>query len=348
MKKGYTKEFATRLCLQLRGFGSYGFPESHAASFALLVYASSWIKRHHPAVFACGLLNSQPMGFYAPAQIVRDAIEHGVPVRPVDVNHSDYDCTLEGDVAAAGADAAKSSWGATGPALRLGFRRIKGLREDHAHRIVQCRRESGPYTSIEQFHCASGLPKSVIHRLAEADAFSSLLISRRPAVWQTLALSDTQLPLFETAPIEHAIDLPPMPLGQEVLTDYSTGGLSLKAHPVSLVRQHLKRRGVIPAADLRSRHRGWVRVAGLVLVRQRPGTASGVVFMTIEDETGVANLIITPAIFDAYRPAARHAMFLQAEGPIQRQGEVIHVHARRLLDCGQLLTDLSIRSRDFH
>ncbi len=348
LANGYKEDFALRLCSQLRGFGSYGFPESHAASFALLVYASSWIKRHHPAVFACALLNSQPMGFYAPAQIVRDAIEHGVPVRPVDVNFSDYDCTLEGDARVAASALDKARWGVGGPALRLGLRRVKGLREAHARRIVACRQAHGRFTSVEQFHFASGLPKSAIERLAEADAFNSLPCSRRPAAWQALALCDAQLPLFPEPPVEDDIELPPMPLGQEVLADYATGGLSLKAHPVSLVRPQLNKRRVIPAARLRSLHRGWVRVAGLVLIRQRPGTASGVVFMTIEDETGVANLIVTPAIFDAYRPAARHAMLLQADGPLQRQGDVIHVHARKLHDLGHLLAEFAVPSRDFH
>ncbi|HLL90510.1 MAG TPA: OB-fold nucleic acid binding domain-containing protein, partial [Tepidisphaeraceae bacterium] len=325
-------------------------PESHAASFALLVYASSWIKRYHPAVFACALLNSQPMGFYAPAQIVCDAIEHGVPVRPVDVNHSHYDCTLEDDVpaepAAAWVGSGKSTWGVGGPALRLGLRRVKGLREAHARRIVE-RRQVGPYTSIEHFHRASGLPASVVTRLAEADAFGSLSCARRPAAWQALAITDQQLPLFEEPLIESAIDLPPMPLGQEVLADYPASGFSLKAHPISLVRQELTRRRVITAAALRSIKRGWVRVAGLVLIRQRPGTARGIVFMTLEDETGVVNLIVTPEVFDPHRPAARHASLLLAEGHLQRQGEVLHVHAKRLYDLSGYLQYFAMPSRDF-
>ncbi|MDB5328639.1 MAG: polymerase [Phycisphaerales bacterium] len=294
------------------------------------------------------MLNSQPMGFYAPAQLVRDAIEHGVPVRPVDVNHSANDCTLEGDPSIAASHPDKGHWGVGGPALRLGLRRVKGLREDHARRIVDCRQTHGRFASIEQFHRISRLPKTAVERLAEADAFGSVACTRRPAAWQALALTDNQLPLFPDPPDEDDIDLPPMPLGQEVLADYATGGLSLKAHPVSLVRDRLHLRRVIPAVKLRSLHRGWVRVAGLVLIRQRPGTASGVVFVTIEDETGVANLIITPQIFEDYRPAARHAMFLQADGPLQRQGDVIHVHARKLHDLGHLLGKFAVASRDFH
>lgn len=348
VRKGYPEEFARRLCLQLRGFGSYGFPESHAASFALLVYASSWIKRHHPAVFACALLNSQPMGFYAPAQIVRDAIEHGVPVRPVDVNHSDYDCTLEGDVSIPATDPRKTHWGVGGPALRLGLRRVKGLSKEHARRIVATRNRHGMFTSVEQFHRATGLPKSVVERLAEADAFGSLAYSRRPAVWQALALSDSQLPLFSKPPREDAVQLPPMPLSQEVLTDYAISGLSLKAHPVSLVRSQLNERRVIPTSRLRTIQRGWVRVAGLVLIRQRPGTASGIVFMTLEDETGIANLIVTPRIFDAYRSIARHAKFVQADGVLQRQENVIHIHVRKFYDLSHLLTNIAVSSRDFH
>lgn len=225
---------------------------------------------------------------------------------------------------------------------------MKGLREEHARRVVAARNSDGPFTSIEQFHLVTGLPKPAVERLAEADAFNSLACSRRPAAWQALALADNQLPLFPDPLDEGEIDLPPMPLGQEVLADYATGGLSLKAHPVSLVRDKLHRRRVIPAAKLRSLHRGWVRVAGLVLIRQRPGTASGVVFITIEDETGIANLIVTPQVFDDFRPAARHAMFLQVDGVLQRQGDVIHVHARKLHDLGCLLTEFSISSRDFH
>jgi error-prone DNA polymerase len=224
---------------------------------------------------------------------------------------------------------------------------VKGLREAHARQIVE-RRRAGPYTSVEQFHRACGLPASVVTRLAEADTFGSLGCARRPAAWKSLALTDQQLPLFQESPTEPIVDLPSMPLGQEVLADYATSGLSLKAHPVSLVRQELTRRRVITAATLRSMKRAWVRVAGMVLIRQRPGTARGIVFMTLEDETGVVNLIVTPEVFEAYRPAARHASLLQAEGSIQRQGDVLHVHAKRLYDLSGFLQNFTMPSRDFH
>jgi error-prone DNA polymerase len=364
LANGYTREFAERAFQQIKGFGEYGFPESHAASFALLVYASAWIKRHHPAVFACGLLNSQPMGFYAPAQIVRDARDHGVEVRPVDVNHSDWDCTLEyerstgcepvpdcSDARVKNPFHGKHTWGHGGPALRLGFRQIKGMKEAHGKLIVKARRRLGEFTSIEQFHQATNLPAAAVRKLAEADAFSSIPRKRREALWQTLVLKDEPAPLFDAIdpePREPRATLPQMPIGQEVMADYATAGLSLKRHPVSLVREQLDERGIITAQQLNQLERGWVKVAGLVLIRQRPGTASGIVFATLEDETGIVNLILRPDIFDQYRAAARHAAFLQADGYVERQGQVIHVMAKRLHDLGHMLAGYQFRSRDFH
>jgi error-prone DNA polymerase len=388
LERGYTREFAEQTFQQIQGFGEYGFPESHAASFALLVYASAWIKRHHPAVFACALLNSQPMGFYAPAQIVRDAREHGVEVRSIDVNESGWDCTLEdaassspplpagegwgegdGSAKVASLDArphpalsrrereedGKHAWGLNGPALRLGFREIKGFREDHAHQIVAARRRHGRFTSVEQFHQLTRLPVSAVRRLAEADAFGSVDNSRRPAIWNTLPLHDDEAPLFRLQHDADAADasfLPPMSEYQEVMTDYQTTSLSLKRHPVYFARPALSEQGVITAAALFDEkcypHGRWVKVAGLVLVRQRPGTASGIVFATIEDETGIANLIIKPDIYDKFRPAARHAGLLQAEGYVQRDGQVVHVLAKRLFDLSGLLAGCRMESRDFH
>jgi error-prone DNA polymerase len=334
LKNGYTPEFAEQCFMQIRGFGEYGFPESHSASFALLVYVSSWIKCHHPAAFCAALLNSQPMGFYAPAQIVRDAREHGVEVRCVDVNHSDWDCTLEH----------------SGPAVRLGFRQIKGFHIAHAQRIMQTRARIRQFTSIDHFHRTTGLPRHSIVRLAEADAFSSLGMTRREALWDVMALSDQHAPLFDqtqTKPIE--ANLPVMPLGQEVMTDYSTISLSLKRHPVSLVRDTLQCDRIITAQELQKTPAGrWVKVAGLVLIRQRPGTASGIVFITLEDETGVANLIVRPQVFDRFRAAARHAALLQCDGYVERQGQVIHVMARRLIDRSSLIRGFELSSRDFH
>ncbi len=268
LDNGYTCEFAERVFEQLRGFGEYGFPESHAASFALLVYASAWIKRYHPAAFCAALLNSQPMGFYAPAQIIRDAIEHGVEVRPVDVNFSEWDCTLEDghegnaksepasgvDIAQCGPSSLcpKSTWGLHGPAVRLGLRRIKGLKATHADSLVASRKRVGHFDSIHQLHRTTRLPVSTLRRIAEADGFSSLGLSRRRALWQVMELSDDDTPLFDdTSCLSVSVPacLPQMPLGQEVMTDYTTTGHSLKQHPLALVRDELTHRRILTAQD---------------------------------------------------------------------------------------------------
>jgi error-prone DNA polymerase len=317
------------------------------------------------------------MGFYAPAQIVRDAKEHGVEVRPVDVNHSDWDCTLEERISTTEgtekklkppsssvpsvSSVVKSDWGKPGPAMRLGFRLIKGLQESHGKQITQARQKHGPFHSILHFHRATAIPVHAVRRLAEADAFSSLHLTRRQAVWQTLELRDDELPLFAAQkgdgsyfhPNEKGsrplFSLPVMPLGQEVMTDYATTTLSLKQHPVALIRPHLEKLRIIPAAAIQNTHDGkWVKVAGLVLIRQRPGTASGVVFETLEDETGIVNLIVWPQTFEKYRPAARHAGLLQCDGYVQRQGQVVHVLAKRLFDLSHLLAGYHLTSRDFH
>jgi error-prone DNA polymerase len=387
-ERGYTSEFAEQCFNQIKGFGEYGFPESHSASFALLVYASAWIKRHHPAVFCCAILNSQPMGFYAPAQLVRDAREHGVEVRPVDVNHSDWDCTLEDrpeQAAASRGPSPKHTWGDSEPAVRLGLRRVKGLPRAEADRLVAARRRVGWFTSLEHLQHAAGLSRATLQRLAEADAFASLGRTRRLAVWDALELDDVKRELIEegtqgrrdegtercgdggteeetsTSSVESSrhvadnpsslpsIPLPPMPIGQEVLTDYATTGLSLKRHPVSLVRETLGKQKILPAREANALRDGrWVRVCGLVLVRQRPGTASGIVFFTLEDESGVVNLIVRPNVFERYRPAARHATLLQCDGYVERQGAVVHVMAKRLFDRSDLLEGGLFESRDFH
>ncbi len=372
LKNGYTLDFAERTFLQIRGFGEYGFPESHSASFARLVYVSAWLKRYHPAAFCAAILNSQPMGFYAPAQLVRDAKDHGVEVRPIDVNYSGWDCELE--VAAATGDGSRpvptepATWGVGGPAVRLGMRLVKGLREAHAKRVERVRAVDGAFTSVRQFYRGTGLPRHAVERLAEADAFGSLGLPRREALWRVLALPIDEAPLFdwlEEAPApaagtparlaqgasddRGATELPPMPLGREVMTDYATAGLSLKRHPVALVRARLAERHVVTAAQLeQTPHGRWVRVAGLVLIRQRPGTASGIVFQTMEDETGVVNLIVRPDIYDRYRPAARHATLAMAEGYVERQGQVVHVMALKIEDLSELLEGIEFRSRDFH
>jgi len=343
IKNGYTREFAEQCFHQIRGFGEYGFPESHAASFALLVYASAWIKRYYPAAFCAALLNSQPMGFYAPAQIVRDAREHGVEVLPADVNYSEWDCTLQRTTGA----------GCGGPAVRLGLRMIRGLRTSDARRIVEARRRCGRFASVRDLWRAAGLSRCTMRQLAEADALGSLGLSRRQALWQAMSLPDEPLPLFETVKNDEErtppSGLPEMPLDGHVIMDYRTTGLSLRQHPVALVRPHLEAMGIASAAQVRqTAHGRWVRTAGLVLVRQRPATAGGIVFETLEDETGIVNLIIRPDVYERYRQAARHAALLRADGRVQRHGDVIHVMVRRLYDLGALLRGCSVSSRDFH
>ena len=401
-ERGYEKEFAERCFEQIKGFSEYGFPESHAASFALIVYVSAWLKCHYPAAFTCSLLNSQPMGFYAPAQLVRDAQEHGIAVRPVDVNFSAWDCTLE--PAERNARPALRPGGAgfqsalkdppeadpsrcppsdlqsltegrleARPAIRLGLRRVKGLQQVHAQAVARAAALLGSpdrgFTSVEHLWRASGIPVGAVRALASADAFTSLGLDRQGARWQAQKLRDTPLPLFD-APQVRVIPpaafsgnlkseiknlkspfLPPVPAAVQVAQDYGATGLSLKAHPVSFLRKKLAAMRVRPNADLHDekacpRHRR-VRVAGLVLMRQRPGTASGVMFVTLEDETGIANLIVRPAIFERDRRAALHEPLVIADGRVERKGPVVHVLVSRLRGV-PAPAGVAVRSRDFH
>ena len=336
VRNGYERDFAERCFRQIEGFGDYGFPESHAASFALLVYVSAWLKCHYPDVFAAAILNSQPMGFYAPAQLVRDAREHGVSVLAADVNHSDWDCTLE---AAEG--------GARPRALRLGLRQIKGLAAASAEAIVKAREEPArrPFADPADLRDRSGLPVSVLEILAGADSFGSTGRTRRQALWAVRALGPAPLPLFARAGArrpEPGIALPPMSPGEEVSQDYATIRMSLKDHPLALMRGELAEERVTPAGRLVELDNGArVTVAGLVLVRQRPGTASGVIFVTLEDETGIANLVVWPRIFERYRREAMAARLLRVSGELQREGIVIHVVARRLEDLTHRLRALA-------
>ncbi len=317
----YPREFAEKTFSQIEGFGSYGFPESHAASFALIAYASSWMKCHHPEIFACALLNSQPMGFYAPAQIVRDAREHGVEVRPVCVNGSQWDCMLE----PAG----------EGLALRLGFRMAKGMSKEHGTSIVEVR-GGAPYRDIEDLHHRARVPIGALERLAEADAFRSLGLDRRAAVWAIRGLSEP-LPLFaaaesRSAMIEPATALPRMTEAGEVVQDYRSIGLSLRRHPAAFLRPKFRRVGMITCADLvQARDGQTVTVPGIVLVRQRPGSAHGILFMTIEDETGIANLIVWPSLFEQQRRVILTAGMLACRGRVQREG-IVH-------PCGRPASD---------
>jgi len=320
--RGYDRAFAEKTFTQIEGFGAYGFPESHAASFALIAYASSWMKCHHPAEFCTALLNSQPMGFYAPAQIVRDACDHGVAVRPVDVNRSRWDCTIEDS------------------GVRLGLRMARGLAEQDGVRIVLCRGEH-PFTTVEELSHRSGVTVAALERLAEADAYGSLQQDRRAALWAIRALSDMPLPLFaDRTPeiIEPPVTLTPMRQGREVVEDYGSVGLSLRQHPVLFLRPVLTQRGMVTCASLDTVRDGRrVVVPGLVLVRQKPGSAKGVMFITTEDETGIANLILWPSLFERQRRLVLSATMIACRGRVQKERGVTHVIAEELLDLSDLL-----------
>lgn len=333
---GYDEEFARRIFKQLEGFGSYGFPESHAASFALLVYVSSYLKCHYPDVFACALLNSMPMGFYQPAQIVIDARNHGVEVRPVDVNHSCWDNTLE-------------EFAGKHCALRLGFRQVRSLQQEEIDVLVSARK--APYNSILALREA-GVSQNALEKLADADAFRSLGLDRRQALWEISALGDRPIGMFTGAPSESAAEkpvaLPKMTDAEHVVHDYSAMSLSLKAHPVSFVREKLSLLHIRSAKDLNNISDGMpVKVAGLVLVRQRPGTASGICFITIEDETGCANLVVFQKLYQKFRKEILQSKLLMVEGKLQREGEVVHVVVKRCYNLTKLLHQMTaIREED--
>jgi error-prone DNA polymerase len=335
---GLAEEFAQRVYQQIRGFGEYGFPESHAASFALLVYASAWLKHHYPAAFAAAMINSQPLGFYAPAQLVRDARDHGVAVRPVDVNHSCWDCTLEPILrnSDCGLRIENDKSAIRNPksemVLRLGLRMINGLAES-VGRIIERARDAGPFLSVDDFTRRIRLGQAVVKRLAEADAFGSLGTSRRQALWHSLAQErkPRSMPLFEKGvrtiygqrPIdpmsdEDKIVLTPFSEEDEVVADYRSAGLSLRAHPISFYRGELERLGITPAQGLVELANGAaVRVAGLVLLRQRPSTAKGITFVTLEDETGTINLVVHQRTWDRFYRVARRAPAWIAQGHVQ-------------------------------
>jgi error-prone DNA polymerase len=347
--KGYTEEFATKIFSQLEGFGSYGFPESHAASFALIAYASSWLKCWHPDVFCAALLNAQPMGFYAPAQIVRDAQEHGVEVRPICVNASRWDCTLE-------------ALGETGDderfAVRLGLRMVRSLANTDAAAILTAR-AGRPFASIDDIWRRSDAKVSALERLAEADAFSDGLgLARRDASWAIKALRDEPLPLFAAAARhderpppeinEEVVRLKAMTAGREVVEDYRQVGLTLRDHPVTFLRAELTGRNIATCEIATAQRDGkFVRLAGLVLVRQKPGSAKGVMFITLEDESGVANLVIWPSLYEKQRRLILTASMMGVEGRVQREGEVVHVVVMRLHDLSGELTGLGEREAPF-
>jgi len=330
VNKGYDEDFASRVFKQLEGFGAYGFPESHAASFALLVYVSSWIKYHYPDVFATALLNSLPMGFYQPAQIVIDARNHGVAVRPVDINYSQWDNQLE-------------EQSGKYHALRLGFRQVKGLSAEDMQLLVGARKK--PFTYLHALLDA-GLSMAVLEKLADADAFRSIGLDRRQALWEVSALSDSPIGMFEGQPSESKYEaqlvLPLLTEAAHVVEDYATTGLSLKAHPVSFVRKQLDSLGVTAAGNLAKMKNGdAIKVAGLITVRQRPGTAKGVLFVTIEDESGFANLVVWAKVFEKYRKDIIQARLLMVEGKLQIEGQVIHVIANSCFNLSQLLRGMA-------
>ncbi len=344
LSRGLSQEFAERVFLQIRGFGEYGFPESHAASFALLVYVSCWLKHHYPAVFCTALLNSQPMGFYGPAQLVRDAREHGVEVLGIDVNQSYWECTLESSIAAPQACH-----------LRLGLLMINGLARLVGEKILAARDGGGEFKDLADFTRRTRLGQATITRLADAGALSSLTGDRRAAYWQALAqdVTSKELSLLEAtgADVDDALPefLKPMAEIEEVYADYETTGLSLRAHPVSFVRAQLERLRVTTAEQLKSTADGkFVRVAGLVLLRQRPGTAKGITFVTLEDETGTMNLVIKPEVWQRHYKIARRSNAWLANGILENREGIVHVVIGRVEDLTEHVAGLVLKSRDFH
>lgn len=340
VSRGYEPDFAEKTFKQIEGFGSYGFPESHAASFALIAYASSWVKCHHPDAFCAALLNAQPMGFYAPAQIVRDARAHGVEVRPIDVNHSRWDCTLE-------------ATGGRYLAVRLGLKMVRDLANTDGAAIVRARGDE-PYTSIEEVQRRAFVGRGALDRIGDADGFGSLGLSRRGGLWNAKGLSESALPLFAAADeragkllpeaAEPEVLLAPMAEGAEVVEDYRASGLSLRAHPLAFLRDELTARKIITCRELQGVKDGrWIDLAGIVLVRQKPGSAKGVMFITLEDESDVANLIVWTSVFEKHRRIILGASMLGVRGQVQREGEVIHVIAQRIDDLSAMLASVGRR-----
>jgi error-prone DNA polymerase len=341
--RGLSQLFAEQVFQQIRGFGEYGFPESHAASFALLVYVSAWLKRHYPAAFVAALLNSQPMGFYNPAQLVRDAREHGVRVRPVDVNASEWDCVLETD-----GDASVEK-----PAIRLGFRLIGGLPRKEIECMVAVRGK-GRFKSFDDVAQRSGIGPPLLAKLSDADVFQSLELDRRAALWKSLGQERAGIrrPLFaDCEDDEEAPALPALPLVEQVFADYRAAGFSLKAHPLAFFREQLRGAGARMASDLaNSTPNSYVRVAGLVLLRQRPSTAKGITFVTLEDETGIANIVVRQSIWELFYSVARRSPAWIVQGKLERHQAVTHVVANRIEDLSATLAKtapLKPKSRDF-
>ena len=337
--RGYTLDFAERIFRQIQGFGEYGFPESHAASFALLVYVSAWLKCHEPAAFLCAMLNSLPMGFYSASQLIQDAQRHGVQVRPVDVTVSDWDCTLEeqaGDTQSAH------------PAVRLGLNRIKGLGLEAAKRIMNARKTS-PFESTNDLASRASLNTAEMRSLAHSDALRALSGHRRQALW-AVASYMKQLDLMRCAPVRETLpNIAAAREGEEITADYVSTELTLRRHPLALLRPKLTRMNLHSAMELDNCPTGrLVRTTGIVTCRQRPGTASGVVFVTLEDETGVTNVVVWSQLVRKQRREILNSRLLTVYGVWQREGEVKHVIAKQLVDHSHLLGNLMVESRDFH
>lgn len=338
-RNGYPLDFAQRVVEQVKGFSSYGFPESHAVSFALLVYDSCWIKCHHPAEFLAAMLNSQPLGFYSPSQLVQDAQRHGVQVRPADVSHSDWDCTLE-DMPPPDAPGR--------PVVRLGLRLVSGLSKDEAERIRSTRRER-PFGSTEDLALRAGLDRQALKHLAAADALQSLAGHRRQQVWDASALQSAPA-ILRRAPVNEArLHLEEAPEGEAIVWDYASTGLTLRRHPLALLREQLNARRFMTAAQLQSAPDGrLVRACGIVTCRQQPDTSQGVVFVTLEDETGVVQVIVWRALRERQRNELTRSRLMAVHGVWQRDGDVCNLIAGRLENLTPLLGRLAPQSRDFH
>ncbi|MFB0950455.1 MAG: error-prone DNA polymerase, partial [Halioglobus sp.] len=343
IERGYNEDFARRLFEQIKGFGGYGFPESHSASFALLAYISAWLKRHHPAAFVVGLLNSQPMGFYSPSQLIQDARRHGVTVLSIDVNHSDWDHLLLDSRSAQ----------QNQPALRLGLRLVRGLSRQGAQRVVEARQRN-PFRQISHLRQWAALNKRDMEALADADALQSLSGHRHQSQWQIMALEQPK-PLLRDEQYQNAsyfddgVQLPAPQIAEEVLSDYRATGLTLRAHPLSLLRDRAPFNRCKRHTDLASiGHKRFVRIAGLVTCRQRPGTASGVLFLTLEDETGNSNIVVWERTQQHFRQALMNGKLLLVNGIVETKDNVIHVIAGALYDYSHELDNLSVRSHDFY
>ncbi|HNK18926.1 MAG TPA: helix-hairpin-helix domain-containing protein, partial [Piscinibacter sp.] len=342
VEKGYARDYAESIFRQMEGFGEYGFPESHAAGFAQLAYASSWIKCHHPDVFLVALLNSQPLGFYAPAQLVRDARAHGVEVRPVDVALSEVESLLEGLDAPVGDCLVP---------VRLGLDRVGGLALDAAQRIVAARRDGGPFADVEDLARRAELDAQALQSLAQADALQGLAGHRHQAAWAVAGVDTRATAMLRATRVheEGSVALAPPTEVENMLADYRSVGLTLKRHPIALLREELSRFKVQPAAVLKSYPDGRLaRASGIVTHRQRPETAKNTTFVTLEDETGTVNVIVWPRVFEAHRRELLGTKLLTVYGRWQREGEVMHLVAMKLIDHSPLLAGLVARSRDFH